>query len=63
MSHVLDVRRSGIPQTLRKDGLIVSMCWCERKFVAISKEAVREGRTIRCGHPQCQPPRQASHGR
>lgn len=32
---------------------LTSFCWCGRKYVEVSAEDVRRGRTVSCGLPRC----------
>jgi hypothetical protein len=37
-------------------GVIPVSCWCERRIVAVDRNALRAGRTASCGHPRCRAP-------
>jgi hypothetical protein len=39
-----------------KQGVLLCSCWCERKFVTVTKQELREGVTHSCGHKSCKPP-------
>lgn len=37
------------------NGCLGTLCWCERKVVAVPVEHVRAGRTYSCGDDTCMP--------
>jgi hypothetical protein len=39
-----------------ESGVIPVSCWCERRIVAVDRDALRAGRTASCGHPRCRAP-------
>lgn len=54
-------REPGPPRG-RRDGLLESLCWCERAVVLVRPADVAELSTASCGRPECHDPDETPGG-
>ena len=49
------VMSHSLPSIPQREGYLVVTCWCEAKFVYVTKDNVAAGRTRSCGEDCCSP--------